>query len=282
MKSNSERTSNIIVKSKKLLSGRKKRLRIYLASLTSIILLICAVLVTKGLTASKLLSDESPKDNVIVKADFAYDVDKPNEVIGDADYTFVAYVNELSSTTHRFVDGAKGKKFDRPCTNYTITILENIKGNLRINKPIPIQKFGGLREDGKILLHENDCLPEKNKIYIFMAYAQKDGSLLVSGPNSNIPLELNIKRNNIDKSEIVAKYKEAFNNQVPKTRDSNKSIYEDPNIVAPTVAPTTTPISTPTPTLGTLEPVPTKPGVSLSSDLRTATIMPTPTPTPTE
>ena len=35
-------------------------------------------------------------------------------------------------------------------------------------------------------VYENDILPNKSKYYIFAAYVQKDGSLLVSGTNSTI------------------------------------------------------------------------------------------------
>lgn len=34
-------------------------------------------------------------------------------------------------------------------------------------------------------MYEDDTLPEEGKSYVFLAYAQVDGSLLISGPNSN-------------------------------------------------------------------------------------------------
>lgn len=38
-------------------------------------------------------------------------------------------------------------------------------------------------------LFEDDSLPQKGKVYVFTATAEQDGSLLVSGPNSNIEVK---------------------------------------------------------------------------------------------
>ena len=38
-------------------------------------------------------------------------------------------------------------------------------------------------------LYENDILPSIGGSYVFYIYAQDDGSNLVSGPNSTIPIE---------------------------------------------------------------------------------------------
>ena len=61
-----------------------------------------------------------------------------------------------------------------PYTNYTIQVLENIKGELITDKPIPIVKQGGISEkQDAIYLFENDSLPsEKSHLYL-LAYAQE-------------------------------------------------------------------------------------------------------------
>ena len=60
------------------------------------------------------------------------------------------------------------KEVGSPYTNYTIQVLENIKGELITDKPIPIVKQGGISEkQDAIYLFENDSLPSENSIYIF-------------------------------------------------------------------------------------------------------------------
>lgn len=201
---------------------------------TILSLVILCIIVVGGITVYFLnpfkesIPDNESKDVIRVEGDFVYDFTKPNEVIGDADYVFIGYIEKYIDTTHKYSYSPAGKKFDDPYTNYSVTILENIKGDLKTNEPIPMQKFGGIKEDGKtIQLLESDELPEQGKMYIIMAYAQEDGSLLIYGPNSNIELETNINKNNFNKSNIVKQYKEAFINQVAKNRKSYKSIYEN-------------------------------------------------------
>ncbi len=125
-------------------------------------------------------------------ASFVYDTDNIREAVGICDYVFVAKVVSCDGTEYRNVittEDEKGnpKEVGSPYTNYTIQVLENIKGELITDKPIPIVKQGGISEkQDAIYLFENDSLPSENSIYIFLAYAQEDGSLLISGPNSNV------------------------------------------------------------------------------------------------
>lgn len=61
-----------------------------------------------------------------------------------------------------------------------------------MDKEIVLQKQGGIREDGSAYdVFEDDQLPEVGNIYIFTAYTQDDGSLLVAG---GIPLFLSMKK----------------------------------------------------------------------------------------
>lgn len=78
-----------------------------------------------------------------------------------------------------------------------------------MNNEITIHKFGGIRKDkSAINILENDLLLEEGREYLFIAYTQNDGSLLISRENSNIPLNrdnYNLERN---------KYTKAFENQI--------------------------------------------------------------------
>lgn len=123
--------------------------------------------------------------------------------------------------------------------NYTIQVLENIKGELITDKPIPIVKQGGISEkQDAIYLFENDSLPSENSIYIFLAYAQEDGSLLISGPNSNVMCnDSNMYSiNSVSEEKSVTEYdefityKDANDNEIiPVDRERYKSIYETDN-----------------------------------------------------
>ena len=105
-------------------------------------------------------------------ASFVYDTDNIREAVGICDYVFVAKVVSCDGTEYRNVittEDEKGnpKEVGSPYTNYTIQVLENIKGELITDKPIPIVKQGGISEkQDAIYLFENDSLPSENSIYI--------------------------------------------------------------------------------------------------------------------
>ena len=137
------------------------------------------------------------------------------------------------------IEKGNPKEVGSPYTNYTIQVLENIKGELITDKPIPIVKQGGISEkQDAIYLFENDSLPSENSIYIFLAYAQEDGSLLISGPNSNVMCnDSNMYSiNSVSEEKSVTEYdefityKDANDNEIiPVDRERYKSIYETDN-----------------------------------------------------
>ncbi|TVX88086.1 type II and III secretion system protein [Paenibacillus agilis] len=127
---------------------------------------------------------------------FSIDVHDPAAVVGDADYVFVGRVDKVVGTEYKHAVAleteAGTKEVASPYTNYSITVLENLKGELQTGVSNPVQKSGGVNQDGaSIVLYEEDILPQVDNVYIFMAYAQKDGSLLVSGPSSTIAVPTN-------------------------------------------------------------------------------------------
>lgn len=137
-------------------------------------------------------NDEIPISRV--EGSFIIDVYDQRELIGSADYVFVGQV--ISKDGYDYRDPVTIDKdgemvtLTSPYTNYTVQVLENIKGNLMTDRSIPIAKDSGLSEDGSCyVLYENDEFPIENEIYIFYAFAQSDGSLLLAGPNSNIKIE---------------------------------------------------------------------------------------------
>ncbi|ALA44954.1 hypothetical protein ABE82_24870 [Paenibacillus peoriae] len=177
-------------------------------------------------------------------ASFDINVDNPKEVVGFADYVFVGFVEEMTGTDYKFPvtketeDGPKELK--SPYTNYSIKVLDNIKGNLKKDVSIPLQKSGGLSEDkSTYFLFEDDSLPQKGKVYVFTATAEQDGSLLVSGPNSNIEVKTDFfSKNSIQKlseesianelakTEEYKTYQDAYKNEIVKDRKRFTSKYE--------------------------------------------------------
>jgi len=160
-------------------------------------------------------------------ASYAINVNNLEELIGDADYVFVGEALKNDGVEYKkpvVVETELGsKEYKSPYTNYSLKVVENIKGNLVSN--IEISKVGGTSSDKKtIFVYEGDVLPVEGKTYIFSAYGQPDGTLLVSGANSNQELNLQTK---ISRESLYSKYKEALENQIVRDRERFESIYEE-------------------------------------------------------
>ena len=164
-----------------------------------------------------------------------YDPSNPKEAVGICDYVFVGKVVSNDGTQYRdkiLVEDEKGKPIEvgTPYTDYTVVVTDNIKGNLQTDEPITIIKRGGIINTGKaVIVFENDFLPEEGNLYIFLGYAQEEGWILISGPNSNIALEIPDGQTAKSTSEYQT-YEEAFLNEIiPAGLEAKrfKSIYED-------------------------------------------------------
>ena len=130
-----------------------------------------------------------------MQASFVYDTNNMQEAVGICDYVFVGKVLSCDGIEYRDVvtvqdENGNPKSAGTPYTTYTVEVIRNMKGELVTNQPIQLTKQGGISEDqDKIFVFEHDELPKAGHVYIFLTYAQKDGSLLVSGPSSNCLLE---------------------------------------------------------------------------------------------
>ena len=171
-----------------------------------------------------------------IEGSFAINYNDLNQVVGSADYVFVGTVESDEGTVYKDyvtmeTENGGTKEVGTPYSNYMVTVIENIKGNLITEKPIPVQKSGGLSKDGTtIYLYEGDELPVVGGTYIFFAYAQQDGSLLISGPISNVDLNTkSIAAEGADSYKKLTDYHEileAYENQVEDERIRFKSSYE--------------------------------------------------------
>ncbi|WP_200908906.1 cell surface protein [Enterococcus sp. RIT-PI-f] len=172
-----------------------------------------------------------------IHADYNIDVENPEAVVGSGNYVFVGEVTELTGTTYE--DDVPVERGDGTTeyvgdayTQYKVSVLSNIKNELVLNKEIPIAKHGGIREDGSAYdIFENDQLPEVGKVYVFIAYTQEDGSLLVSGANSNILFDESAEnltnKENLESTEEYQKYSDAVDHQIDDSYiDDVKSEYD--------------------------------------------------------
>ncbi|WP_145131662.1 DUF4179 domain-containing protein [Paenibacillus sp. Y412MC10] len=172
-----------------------------------------------------------------MRGSFVYDVNDKSEAVGISDYVFVGKVVSNNGTTYRDIvtvedENGDPKEVGTPYTSYTIQVLDDIKGKLKKDVPIDILKHGGITQDKQsVFVFENDELPEADKSYIFLGYAQPDGSILISGPNSNIPLdvtETQLTKQNLNSSKEYQEYQEAFQFQDTKfKRERFTSKYEE-------------------------------------------------------
>lgn len=166
-----------------------------------------------------------------------YDLDMNNkfERVGSADYVFVGTVTEDTGVVyenHVPIEQEDGstKYIGDAYSNYKIKVVSNLKNELVTYQEIPIKKQGGIREDGSAIdIFEDDVLPEVGETYIFIAYAQEDGSLRVAGPNSTIPFseEKSAKSETaVVKTDEYKSYENAVENQIEGNNEPQVSTFD--------------------------------------------------------
>lgn len=135
--------------------------------------------------------------------------------VGAADYVFVGTVEE----TVRNVIPDKPGSSEEDLSVYKIRVDENLKGKL--TKNIECSKHGGFKKDGTMMLIYSDRskdtgLPESENQYIFLAYAQPDGSLTLSEFFDNRPYD----------EALLQEYLDYCNNEIPFDRTRFVSVFD--------------------------------------------------------
>ena len=144
---------------------------------------------------------------------FVYDTGDAREAVGYADYVFTGKLVSYD-----------GVHYDQtiPLSEYTVQVLENIKGSLVTSRPIHVVKDGGVMKDHKsVSIWSGDSLPESGKTYIFLGSAGPDGTIMISGPNSNVEITGNDPK--------IEEYKDAYKNEVVYERERYRAADDDPN-----------------------------------------------------
>ena len=122
----------------------------------------------------------------LVCVDWAYDISDKRKVVGFHDYVFVGEVEKVVGTGYSDVDFSDGlKMFSQPYTQYEVRVIENLKGELKTDRDIPLTKHDGAYLFGKrVSMMEGDNLPDVGECYIFICSADEDGELNIGSFSS--------------------------------------------------------------------------------------------------
>lgn len=148
------------------------------------------------------------------------DIEDGYRYAGMVDYVFVGTVTEVI----RDVLPNTAKSYEDHYSTYGIHVEQNLKGELA--REITASKMGGYKRDGTLCLVSAELptgetivdsgLPEVGREYVFLAYAQPDGSLILS--------ELLDSRECTD--GLIAEYADYIENEIPFDRERFVSQYE--------------------------------------------------------
>ena len=159
-----------------------------------LIALIVALVLCIG-TVFAIVSNGNQEESIEglseIHATYCIDVNNYDELVAFADFVFVGdvwtidnvdYRNETPSITS--ITNYESPQRGMPYTEIDVIVDENIKGTMN---DLILYKLGGIGMNQKTTyIYENDMMPQKGEKYIFFGSVQKDGSLLISGANSNI------------------------------------------------------------------------------------------------
>lgn len=164
-----------------------QRLKSNKAFVSAALLIVLLVVALLGRQLLKANSVKLPICNL--NASYSINVQDPTVLMGDADFCFIANVDSFVGTNYLHpvdISDAHGTRtVSLPYTQYKVSVLESIKGQITKDQKINLSKAGGISESQlEYYLYEKDFLPAVGGTYIFFAYVQPDGSLLVSGENS--------------------------------------------------------------------------------------------------
>ena len=197
---------------------------------------VILILLVSFLTIYQLNSFLSSKEIPILysHATYAYDLSTLEMAVGAVNYVFVAKVDSISRTEYRNPvevetnsDGSKTKTVAEPYTVYEVSVINNIKGELK--EKIELVQMGGFsKDDNSYVLLDGTELLEEGKYYIILAYAvSENGELQINSKYTYVKLNVNSEED-INKNEIVLKYISAYENQIipSEKKDSFKSSYD--------------------------------------------------------
>ena len=105
-----------------------------------------------------------------LEGSYSIDVDSYSELAGDADYVIIGKIIDELTTNYKWPvileneDGTE-REDTTPYTDYSVEVLNNLKGELTQELPITITKVGGLTKNGDMYI-----LYEKTYFLLLMAH----------------------------------------------------------------------------------------------------------------
>ena len=168
--------------------------------ITSCCLVIVTVLTFVFLSVTKKTKGENI-DWSQIKIDFIqtsspiFDLNNKAEYVGFSDYVFVGKVEKVTygGKYSNNIYYPKGSFCPDdaviPFTEYEVTVLKNIKGQLKTDQMITVKKHAGINVDTNVFsVLKGDVMPIENEEYIFLTRATKNGELVILDPYGNIAL----------------------------------------------------------------------------------------------
>lgn len=152
---------------------------------------------------------------------YMYDTSTPERAVGISDYVFVAKIDGIARTEYRnptTVETGLSSSETRttPYTVYNIEVVKNIKGELITSESIEYMQYGGINEDGETYTFmEGTGLLETGKYYILMVdtFEGNGGIIEVTEPNRRILLDDVENDEDVENSELVKRYEDAYKNE---------------------------------------------------------------------
>ena len=173
---------------------------------------------TETLSREEIAALIGTDDFPVEKIDGSYSIDISDlrQVVGDSDYVVVAEVCDYESTSYS-VTGT-------PLTQYSIQVIENIKGKLDTSIQLSLIKEGGINQDNdRFLVYSGDILPRVGGYYIFCIYGQSSGGIRVCGAGYTLSI---YNEENYQEEENYKNIIDAYENEIVSDRTRYSSAYE--------------------------------------------------------
>lgn len=155
---------------------------------------------------------------------YAFDISDTRKMVACLEYVFVARIDEQVGVSYSDVSANEfGKITGTPFTNFKITVLKNIKGDLKTDVPIDFKKYGGPDIGEKTLCTvAEDPMPEVGGVYLILATVNEKDELFTSGsctcfeiqsPAANAALKSSGKKLDLNNDSTVKLYIDAYKHQ---------------------------------------------------------------------
>ena len=167
----------------------------------SIVLFVLASLIGTGLFVTQTIGHESGNEINYLYADLSINATDDRELVGFADNVFIG---KVIAQTGNETD-------DFPQTQFSVKVLENIKGNL--DGTVTVNQFGGYEyANGEkyLSLMEGDTLLKPGKKYLFATQGSAEGWLTLAAGYGEIPI-----KDEADHKKTKERFNKALEEEIP-------------------------------------------------------------------